>query len=137
MAEKAYNTVLEWSANGTSGWTNVARIRSLKPPKITAKDIDITCLDSPDEFEEFLAGLGNGGELEMTVEYNTTATATLYTKFRVTQHYRIVYVSASGWQFEGFINEIGDDEVVNGQTVTNTIKVKVTGKPEKVDDFEA
>jgi hypothetical protein len=129
MALKAYQTVLEYRTGSSGAYTPVARVRSIKPPKMSAKDIDTTTLESPDEFDESLAGLGNGGEMETTVEYEKARAATLYALFRVEATYRIRYTDGSGWSMPARINEFGDEEIVNGEIVTTTMKVKVTGKP--------
>lgn len=128
MALKAYQTILEHH-EAPDTYTPIARIKSIKPPKITAKDIDSTTLESPDEFDELLPGLANGGELEATLEYEKAKTDTLYALFRIPSTYRIHYSDGSGWTYPGYINEIGDEEIVNGEIVTQTIKIKVTGKP--------
>src|SRR4051812_7980606 len=128
MAEKAYLTELQYNVLDSEGsYTPIARVKSIKPPKVAAKDIDITTLESPDEAEEMLPGLANGGELEAVVEYSHTQTATLLGLFRDVIFYRINYPSDHGWQVEGYLSEIGDEEVVNGDIVRTTIKIKVTG----------
>ena len=127
MAVKAYGTLFK--ANGAT----VARVRSIKPFKVSAETIDITTLDSPDEFGEVLAGLATGGEVEVTLEYSATATATLYALFRVLEDFEIVYPDTRGWEFTGYIVEFGDEEVSNGGgIVTQTVKVVVTGKPTQI-----
>ena len=139
MALKAYQAALEYGntadhATATT-WTAVARIKSIKPMKMAAKDIDITTLESADEFEEMVAGLGSGGELEASVEYDKTKVATLFGFFRTTKAWRLKYSDNSGWKWNGYLSEIGDDEVVNGDIVKTTLKVKVVGKPVHDNDL--
>lgn len=132
MAQKAFGTLLEYGDDIYSladTWAEIARVKAIKPPKVAAKEIDTTCLDSPDEFEEFVMGLANGGELEATIEYDKTQHATLYALFRDVIGWRIHYPDHSGWIFDGALQEIGDEEVANGEIVTATIKIKVSGRP--------
>jgi hypothetical protein len=139
MSLKAYGAVLEYGNTAdhatATAWTAVARAKSITPGKVSAADIDTTVLTSPDEAEEVLPGLASNGEFEATVEYDKTATGTLYGFFRTVKAWRLRYADDSGWKFNGYINEIGDDEVVNGEIVTTAIKIKPTGKPVHVADF--
>ena len=133
MALKAYQAKLEYGdtadhATATS-WTAVATVKTIKPPKVQAKEIDTTTLDSADEFEESIAGLGNGGELEASIQYAKVLTGTLYGFFRTVKAWRVRYSDDSGWKFNAFINEFGDEEVVNGEILMTGLKMKVTGKP--------
>lgn len=130
MAVKAYQTLLQYSA-GSGTFASFLNVKSIKPFKVSAKDIDITTLTSPNEFEEVVAGLANGGELEATVLYDATQTGSVYALFRVTQLYRLKYPDNSGWTFSGYVSEIGDEEVQNGEVVKTTLKIKVTGQPTK------
>src|SRR4051794_37017571 len=106
MATKTYGTYFEYGNTAdyatASGWTVLARIISIKPSKVTAKDIGITTLDSPDEFEEVLAGLAEGGEREVTLEYYPSTSVTLEGFFRTTKAYKVVYPDNSGWKFNGY-----------------------------------
>lgn len=128
MATKAYTTLLRYKI-GAGAITPLARVKSIKPPKLSGKNIDITVLDSPDEMEELLSGLGTGGEIEATIEYDKTQTGTLAGLFRTAATWSIKYPSGSGWTFAGWLNEIGEEEVVNGEVLRTTIKMTVSGLP--------
>jgi hypothetical protein len=132
MPVKAYGTVLYYGSTAdysTSTFTAIAQVKSIKPFKVTSKEIDTTVLDSADEFDETLAGLANGGEAEVQLRYDKTQTDTLYGFFRTDKGWKMVYPSGSGWKWNGRITEFGDDEVVNGTIVLTTLKIKITGKP--------
>src|SRR5262245_22317383 len=104
MAVKAYGTKLQYKDGGD--FEDLARVKSIKPAKLTAKEIDTTTLESPDEMEEFVAGLGNGGEVEATIEYDKDRTADLYELYRVSTQYRIRYPDGSGHEYDGWLSEI-------------------------------
>lgn len=133
MSLKAYNTVLQygdtadWSTSTT--WTSIAATKTIKPPKPNAKDIDVTHLTSTGEYEEFIAGLANGGDVELKIQYDKTATGTIFAFFRTVKAWRIKYSDNSGWKFNGYISDYGDEEVENGQIVMTGLKIKVTGAP--------
>src|SRR5687767_12226921 len=108
MAVKGYQAKLEYNPtvgnlNLTTGWLPDAatplEVRSIKPPKVAAQDIDTTHLNSADEFEESEPGLANGGDLEMVLRYDKTQTATLYALHRLARMFRVRYADNSGWKF--------------------------------------
>lgn len=137
-AQKAYLSVIESgdTADHTTAttWTKVAVAVSIKPMAIKAKDIDITTLESPDEFEEMAAGLADGGEVEVKHLFNSAAAIAVEALFRTPKAFRIRYgAGTKGWKFNGYINEIGDDDVENGKVVGSMLKIRVTGKPVRSD----
>lgn len=134
MAVKGYGATLKYQVGGSGSFIALGRVKSIKPAKITAKSIDTTVLDSADEFEEMIPGLASGGEIEVTLEYSASWTETLYGLFRSQTNYQVVYADETGWQYAGFLNEIGDDEVVNGEIVMTTVKIQVTGKPAQIEE---
>lgn len=139
MSQKAYNAVFGYGNTNdistATTWTDLAGVKSIKPLKPSAEDIDDTVLDSTGEFKEFVAGLADGGECEITLRYDASVTATLYGFFRTNKAWRIKYSGGGGWKFNGYLKEMGDEEVVNGTIVMQTVKFKVTGVPDDVTSF--
>lgn len=128
MSVKAYQTQLRYRQS-TAAFTALARVKSIKPNKLTQKDIDTTVLESANEMTEVLAGLGDGGEMEVTIEYDKTQTGALYALWRDDADFQIKYPDNSGWTVAGFLSEIGDEEVANGEILMTTIKIRVSGLP--------
>jgi hypothetical protein len=141
MSVKAYGSVLQYGDTAdyttATSWTTVGTTKSIKPGKVQAKDIDTTHLESADEFEESVPGLANGGDVEASLQYDKSDTGILYGVFRVVKAWRLKYPDNSGWKFNGHLNEIGDEDVVNGEIVMTSIKIKVTGKPVPSTDVTA
>jgi hypothetical protein len=134
MAQKAYGATLEYSDTLTGTYVAIARIKTIKPPKVTAKDIDTTVLDSEDEYEEKIPGLASTGDLECDIEYEKTKTADLYELFRLPKAFQIHYADDSGWRGMGYLSEIGDQDVENGKVVMTSVKISITGKWEPLAD---
>jgi hypothetical protein len=129
MATKAKGTILEYHSGVdltvTTSFTAIARIKSIKPPKRSAKGIDITVLES--DQTERVPGLPEVGESEIKIEYDKTKAGVLDALFNVQQVYRIHYPDGSGRKFIGWISEDGEDEVANGEVIHQTVKLTVTG----------
>lgn len=142
MSVKGYLSTIEYAdtadhATATT-WTKLTKVRSIKPMTVKAKDIDVTTLESPDEFEEVIAGLAEAGEVEIDALYDADDADDVYGLFRQTKGFRIKYgAGTSGWKFNGYISEIGDGDVETGKVVSSSVKIKVTGKPVRVADFGA
>jgi hypothetical protein len=130
VAVKAKGTILEHSAaNATLAtpgtFTPIARVRSIKPPKRTSKGINTTVLES--DAEEMIPGLPAVGDSEAKIEYEKTRAADLDALFNQPRIWRLHYPDNSGRMFEGWISEDGEDEVAQGDVITQTIKITATG----------
>lgn len=119
----AYGNTADHATAAT--WTPLARCRSIKPPARSCDKIDTTVLVSTDK--EGLPGLPESGDLEATIEYDKTLTTTLEAMVGVLTAWRVVYNDTSGRKWNGWISEIGEEEVVNGDIVKQTIKIAITG----------
>src|SRR4051812_49294385 len=128
-SQKAYLSVIETGDTAdystATTWTKLCVAQSIKPHAVKAKEIDITTLESPDEFEETTPGLADGGEVEVKFLYDSTAAAAIEALFRTAKAFRIRWGgSTKGWKFNGFVSEIGDDDIENGKVVTSMAKIK-------------
>lgn len=132
--QKAYLSVIEYGdtpdhATATT-WTKLCVARSIKPFSMKAKEIAVTTLESPDEAVEIIAGLAEGGELEVESLYDSTSAATIAGFFRTVKAFRVRYGGGTkGWKFNGYVSEIGDDDIENGKVVAMKHKIQVTGLP--------
>ena len=121
------------TASGSNSWTDFSQILSIKPPAISSKDIDISVMDSPSQFEQFIPGWANGGEVEVKVQFEKSQQATIYGNFRKLLGYRIVFNDAvttngSNLAMDGYISKF-QNEIDRENLVTADITVKISGKP--------
>jgi hypothetical protein len=128
-AKLEYGNTADYSTATT--WTEVARVSSIKPPKRSAKDITVTVLASTAEEKE--PGLPSTGDLEAKLEYDKVRAGTLDGFFNVAKAWRVRYSDDSGRQFNGWISELGEEELKNGDIITQMVKLTVT----QLDDFAA
>lgn len=131
MALKAYNTKLELGSTadytGVNTWTIIAAVERVKAGGVSAEMADVTHLASPNELREKLPTLGEGQPFEATIQYDKAIAASLFAVWRVIRAWRVRYVDDSGWKFNGAISELGDEEVVNGEIVRQTVTITPTG----------
>jgi hypothetical protein len=105
----------------------VAQVVDVTPPNVRVDDIDISNMDSPDQAKEYVAGWLDGGEVEITLQMTTEANA-LYAQIGLTQDFGIQFQDGTGWTWSGYIKAFGHETEREG-VVTNTVTVKVSGKP--------
>ena len=123
------------TASGSTGWTPFAQVLDIKPPKIEAKDIETSVMDSPEQYEEFVAGWANAGEMTVKVQFEKTQQATIFGLFRRSLGYRVMFNDApspsgvgSNLACTGYIKGIAD-EIDRENLVTCEVTVKLSGKP--------
>jgi hypothetical protein len=132
MAVKAKGTLLQFNEGALSastGWETLATVETIKPPKLTSKDIETTHLTS--EAMERLPGLPDGSGAEATIQYDAEQAGTLDEMFGEVLSYRVLYPDGTGRRWTGWISESGEEETKQDDIIKTTIKLSVTGKVEK------
>ena len=135
MAAKGSKTKLAYgnqpTAAASTTWTDLATITDITPPEVGADDIDVSHMESPNEYKQFQPGWADSGEVTVTVQMDKTQQAALWALFRVPKGFRITFndvPTGSTWKFDGYINKFGN-EVERAGIVTAKLTVKVTGEP--------
>jgi len=129
---KGHSTVIEYgnqaTYTGSTSWTKLAGVVSVTPPSPEADDIDVSNMDSEEQFKEFEPGWADGGEVEMSIQFDADQASTVYGMFRQKAGYRVTFSNGAKWGVSGYIKSYGD-EVEREGIVTTSIKIKVSGKP--------
>ena len=132
---KGHSTIIEFGDAEThtdsSVWVKLARVTEVTPPRPEAADIDVSHMDSPEQFNEFDPGWADAGELEFALQFEKEQAETVYGFFRQKKGYRVVFVDGSQWALTGYIKSFGD-EIDREGIITSGVTVKVSGKPEFV-----
>ncbi|MFJ9382029.1 phage tail tube protein, partial [Streptomyces sp. NPDC101455] len=66
----AKGTQLKRDSNGAGTFVAVANISDVSGPSRSRDAIEVTAHDSPDNYREFVKGLKDGGEVEITINYD-------------------------------------------------------------------
>lgn len=122
-------------ANPGTTFVEVAEMLSLSGPSMSVGAVDATHTSSPDAFREFIAGLGDGGEISGSFNWKPTdtngqAAALALFQARTTRGWQIVFANtdASVLAFAAFITGWAFETQLD-QTVKVNLTLKVTGKP--------
>ena len=139
MAKRAaYGSKLAIQRLQTGSYTDLANVGDISGPEISAETIDVTTHDSTDSFNEFLAGIADGGEVSFDLQFDPTSAAheTLYNDVAARALHNF-YLKAPGWvstagggyfSFAGLITKMSLGMPVKG-SITAPVTIKVSGKP--------
>lgn len=117
----------------------IAEVLSITALSLSTESVDVTNMDSPDKFMEFIPGLRDSGEVSFDINYifgnathgSSTGILQDFENVETTaRNWKIVFpdVGATTWSFAGFVTGFTLNDPVD-TTVTASITIKVTGKP--------
>lgn len=107
----------------------VAEVVSITPPGYSREAIDVTHLNSPGRYKEFIAGMNETGDASMTLNFVPSATDALVDAFTAGDgKYQITFPNGVTMTFSGFVlsYEIGE---VSADKMSATLTIKPTGEP--------
>lgn len=117
---------------GSEVFTTVGEVKDITGPGLTADLVEVTNMDSPSFFKEWLAVLKDGGEVTFDINYVQTSTtqAQLVTDYgnRTRRNFQIVTTHASPKTiaFAAFITNLGHTFPVQ-DAVKRAVTLKITG----------
>lgn len=116
--------------------TELSEVRSCTFPQDEADEHEVSHLKSPDRRKEFIAGLIDGGEVTITLNYTPgSATDLLLTAAKsagTTRSVRFVIPDETGaadWNFTtaGFVKRYAPDTMEPNAPITATAVIRITG----------
>lgn len=137
MAGKdAWGTAFKRDSTGGGVYVSVANITDIKGPSREREAIEVTAHDSPNQYREFVKGLKDGGEVEITLNYDPASAqvAALDADFEENglRSYQVVIfpgqVPEFTWTFNALITANGD-EFPHDDKMERTVTFKISGKP--------
>lgn len=134
-ATRTMGTSLEKIANadlGEVGDLRIANLTSVGAIGMESDEIDVTDLDSPEDYKEFIAGAKTPTDIEITGNVKDEAALQrllALANSRTVEAWRVTYPSGAKWTFNGYVKSFTDGEkTVDGLLTFNT-GIRVTGKP--------
>jgi Lambda phage tail tube protein, TTP len=126
----ARGTELQRSPDGTT-YTTVAEVLKIGRSGSKADLADVTNMDSPSSFREFLPTLLDSGEIsfECNLIPASSIQATVLSDFtgQVLSYWKIELPATAGhWAFQAYVTSDDLDFPIDKQ-VTKTVKLKITG----------
>ena len=134
----AFGTQFKRESNTPGTYATVANVTDISGPSRQREAIEVTAHDSPDQYREFVKGLKDGGEVEITLNYSPTVSGSghglLDDDFeeRTLRNYRVVVLPGESnqvtWTFSALITDLGD-EFPHDDKMERTATFKISGKP--------
>lgn len=129
----AFGTLLKRGDGSTAeAFTTVANATSISGPNLEAEQIDVTSHDSANGFEEFVAGIKRGGEVELELNFDpgeATHERILDDFDAGTPHnYQLVFPTtpAITWTFAAIVTAFGPEAPFDDKLAA-TATFKLTG----------
>lgn len=138
-ARIGYGTLFK-SGNGAvpEVFTILAEVTSITPPSISRDTVDATHELSPGAWREFIAGLKDGGDVSLDLNFvaGGTAAASLMTELNndgpaALANRQILFPDGSYFQFGGILTKFEPDAPLDKQ-MSAKVTFKVTGQPSLV-----
>lgn len=127
--------------NGTTAtpdWEQIANLTTIGEIGLESDEIDVTTLDSADDFKEYIGGAKDGGTVDLEGNVVTDAGLTaLYAlaNSRTQKEFKIEYPLKTGestaafWTLTGYVNSCKDGEKTVDGLLTFSSGIRVSGAP--------
>lgn len=117
---------------GTPGtYVSVAEVTAITPPGMTRDKVEATHLTSDDAYKEYIAGLFDTGDAQITLNFVASATDTLFTAFHAASgKYQITFPNGVMMRFTGFFTSYTPPELTkDGKMEATATIARSTAKP--------
>lgn len=132
IATKLYRDTLQDSSGET--WDEIAELNSASFPDKSREVVDLTHLNSANQYRVFKSGFRNPGLVRFNINFTATQYGKLNTDYESNTNifYRIVLPdsAASEFVFEGLITRLGGAIPEGSGKLTCDIEIQVSGQPE-------
>lgn len=114
----------------------IANVSDISGPSRSRESIEVTAHDSPNKYREHIKGLKDGGEVEITLNFDPSdATHTaLDGDFEEDdlRTYQIVLLPGSAdehtWEFAAMVTDLGEEYPIDNK-MERSVTFKISGKP--------
>lgn len=110
----------------------VANLTSIGAIGVESEEIDVTDLDSPDDYKEFIAGTKDAGTVDLAGNIKNEAIVSsmlALAESRSIEEWTVTYKSGATWTFNAYVSSFKDGEKTPDGVYTFTASLRVSGKP--------
>ena len=120
---------IEGETPGT--YVSVAEVTAITPPGMTRDKVEATHLNSDDAYKEYVAGLFDTGDAQITLNFCPSATDAIFTAFHAASgKYQITFPNGVMMRFTGFFTGYTPPELTPGGKMESTATIaRSTAKP--------
>ena len=125
---------------GPEVFTKIAEVLNISGPSLARDTVDVTSMDSPDQWREFIAGLKDGGEVTFDVIYDPVdatiePSGGLLSELDLASgaaatNYKLVFSdpATTTWDFAAILTGFEPNEAVDDKVMAS-VTLKISGKP--------
>jgi len=106
----------------------IAEVLKFSGPNPTVDDVEVSNMDSVDNWKEFIPGFKDGGELTLDLNYLKAQITNLYAALAVADTFTLTLPDASTFVFGGYLKTI-NQETPHAEKITANATFKVSGEP--------
>jgi predicted secreted protein len=131
MADIGYDSEFGIEGSSPGVYVKVADVTAIAPPGMTRDSVEVTDLESPDMYKEYIPGLKDGGEATITLNFRPSATDVMVAAFENDEvdKYQITFPNGVMLRFSGFFTGYTPPELTPGGNMIASGTIKCTGKP--------
>lgn len=110
----------------------VGNLTSIGEIGIESEEIDVTTLDSPDNFKEYIAGVMDAGEVALAgyiKDENSMSSMYSLATSRDVKSWKVEFPDGATWTFSGFVKSFKEGESSVDGVRNYTGSLRISGKP--------
>lgn len=116
-------------------WTEIEEVTNITPPPVERDMVEVTHMKSPGGWKEYIAGLKDGGECQLEMNFIPAGPGqqlliTMQTE-DAPRPCRITFPDGTIWQFDAWSTGF-EPEVPLDDKMVSTANFKITGEPDFV-----
>lgn len=127
-AQLAYGSTIERSSDGGTTWVSIPEAKIAPVPKSETDYVEVTSLDSTGGYREYIPGLKDAGEIEVSANYTRAG----YQQQAADEAsgeaimYRTTFENDDKFEFSGFPSVSVESSDV-GEARMMTVNIRITG----------
>ena len=124
-----FATTLGGSVNFT-GTNVIGEITSISMPELSMTDIDVSSMDSVQNYMEFVGGSVDPGLIDVELNYDKDEDALVLAAVGdVNETWTITFPDGSSWATNGYINKMGGGTSAPNDKISRVLSIKCSGVP--------
>ena len=129
QADIGYSATFGIESATPDTYDTVAEVFSITPPTMQRDTEEVTHLNSPNRYKEFIPTLMEGGDASMGLNFEPSVVVSLIAAFEAgTGKYKITYPDGATLIFSGIVTSFEPGEITNSK-MSSVLTIKPTGKP--------
>lgn len=126
------SAALSGGSDGAEVFATISEVRNITGPQRQAATIEVTNMDSPDQYREYITSFLDAGAVTFDMNFTNVATQQSVIsdlESRVKRNFELIFTTAAGdvtYSFAGFVTKF-DNNFQMAQQILANVEIKITG----------